>query len=121
MQRIGRGGSCGERLWRRGFPRRCGDALGQRQAAQFALREFETQVEFELVIRRLHVPAELVEGLVMRPLLQVRQFVDDDHAQKLGWHFLEQARHPDLALRPDPAALDAGDLAVHPQGIGRDL
>jgi len=47
--------------------------------ADIAVRQVEAQVELQLVIARLHVRAQLVEGFVVLGLPQVRQFMDDDH------------------------------------------
>ena len=48
------------------------------------MREIQAQVELELVVVGRHVRAQLVERLVVLVLLQVSQFVHDDHAQELG-------------------------------------
>ena len=60
--------------------------------------EIRSQIKFKRVIRRLHVLAQLIERLVMLALLEMRQFVYDDQAQKFRWRFAEDGRHADFML-----------------------
>jgi hypothetical protein len=46
-----------------------------------------------------HVLAERIERLVVIALLQVREFVHDDHLQEIRRRFPEQRRDMYLALR----------------------
>jgi len=90
-------------------------------ADQLAQSQIETQIELQLVVVWLHVATELVESPVMIALLEMGQLMDDDHAQELGWHLLEQAGDPDLTFGLDPVALDPRNLAVEPESICRDV
>ncbi|MNL66039.1 hypothetical protein D3C87_1904500 [compost metagenome] len=66
---------------------------------------------------RFHAQAQVVEGLVVVLLFQMRQLVHGDHLQEFGRHGLEQRRHPDLVLGAQLAALHARDVGVLAQGM----
>ena len=99
------------------------DAIAQTQRAtrQLARRQPQAQVELELVVGRFHVLAQLVESPVMFPLLEMGEFMNDDHAQEFWRHLLEHAGHADLAFRLDALALDARHVTIASQGIRRHL
>src|SRR5690348_15421172 len=53
-------------------------------AKQIAMREIEPQVEFDLMVARLHQFTQPIERLVVIALLQMRELMHDDHPKKLG-------------------------------------
>ncbi|KAF7963214.1 hypothetical protein AWV80_12445 [Cupriavidus sp. UYMU48A] len=83
----------------------------------FAPRQEQPRVELQLVVARLHVLAQPVEGLVVLALLQVSDFVHDDHAQELRRGVLEQRRHAEFLLGLELAALHARDRGVQAQRL----
>ena len=67
---------------------------------EFAMREIQAQVEFDLVITRLHEFAQPIKRLVVIAFLQMRKFMHDDHAQEFGRRFLEQRRNRGSPFSP---------------------
>src|SRR5579859_7628821 len=61
--------------------------------------QVQTKVEFLLVVVRLHVLAQLVEGLVVFGLFEVRQLVHHDHPEELRRRVAEQGRDADFLAR----------------------
>lgn len=49
--------------------------------------QVKQKVELELVVRRLHLAAQLVKDLIVLHFVEVRQFVHGDHAQELERSF----------------------------------
>ena len=105
--------AAGHRVWRSAGRCQRPDAveMGQHHA----------QVELDLVVVGLHVGAQLVEGLVVRLLLQMGQFVHGDHAQERGRQVAEQRGDADLALGLELAALHPRDRGVGAQRVGDHL
>ena len=60
--------------------------------------QIQAQVEFQLVISRLHVATELVKRLVVIFLFQVCQLVHGDHFQEIGRRIPEQGGDADFRL-----------------------
>lgn len=61
-------------LWERGS--RCPERL----TGDFHVAQVSAQIELDLMVVGFHMPAELIKGLVMRPLLHVGYFVHRYHA-----------------------------------------
>ncbi|MNW08499.1 hypothetical protein D3C71_2052900 [compost metagenome] len=70
--------------------------------------EIKAQVKLILVVLRLHVGTQLVEGLVVLLLAQMGEFVHNDHAQKLFRRLLEHRRNANLVFSRQPTALHTG-------------
>ena len=80
-------------------------AAAPKKARQRLRREPQAQVELELVVVRLHVFAQRIEGTAVFALFQVRELVHDDHAQQIGRRLLEQRGNADLAFGLELATL----------------
>jgi hypothetical protein len=55
-------------------------------------------LKLKLVVSRLHVGAELVEGFVVTAFAQVGEFMDDDHFEKLDGGVFKQTGDTQLAF-----------------------
>ncbi|KAG1250393.1 hypothetical protein G6F68_012826 [Rhizopus microsporus] len=87
------------------------------RAAVGQLGQVQAGVEFQLQVVRLHVLAQLVEGLVVVGFLQVGQFMHHDHAQECRRRLAEHGGDADLAAGLEATAVYAGDGGVGAQRV----
>ena len=75
------------------------------------------QVELQLVVILLHVQAQLVEGLVVVGLFDMRQLMHHDHPQELGRGLAEHAGNADFPAGLELAAVVAGNGGMRAQRV----
>jgi hypothetical protein len=81
------------------------------------MRQPQTGIELQLVVLRLHMAAQLIEGFVVLFLLQVRQLMHHDHPQKRLRRVAEHRRHADFGFRFQLAALNARNGGMQAERI----
>jgi len=94
-----------------------GRSVPQAKTRHINVRQVQAQVEFVLVIGRLHVAAQLVKGLVVLLFLDVRQFMHGNHAQKFQRRLFEQRADADFMLGLQLASLHPGNGGVQTQSM----
>ena len=78
-------------------------------------------LKLKLMVGRLHVGAELVEGFVVAAFSQVSEFMDDDHFEKLDGGVFKQTGDMQLAFAFQARTLYAGDGGVCSEGVLNDM
>lgn len=83
--------------------------------------QIESQIELILMVRALHIFAELIEGLVVLFMVEVGKLVHDDHAQELLGELPKEYGDAYLVLAFKPPALNARDVVVRSKGVIDDV
>ena len=87
----------------------------------FQMGQVNAYLKLKLVVGRLHVGAELVEGFVVAAFSQVGEFMDDDHFEKLDGGVFKQTGDTQLAFAFQARTLYAGDGGVCSEGVLNDM
>src|SRR5450830_2122517 len=93
----------------------------QTRPRRVQMGQIDPQLKLQLVVAWLHVAAQLVKGLVMGALLEVRQLMHADHGEELGRCVLEQGSDADFAFGFEFVALHARYRGVGAQRVLHDL
>jgi len=86
-----------------------------------AVHQVGPQIEFKLVVARLHVLAQLIERLVVLRFAQVRQLMYHDHVQKVFRHLPKQRSNADFAPGTEPISLDAGRADMQAERMAKHM